>query len=223
METAPKTARLVLVENHRGVADSIGYALEAELPVKVVAWFQSLAEARQKLVELKPDIIITDWRLAEGVGAEMIQSLALKSPETKWLLFAAWPQSFELHSAVAAGVAGCVSKGEPIGELFKAVKALLAGQTFFCEKSREALAHATECEALVSCLNATERKILRYIADGLEPNEIAMSVGVAVDTLRKYISGIQQKLKLDSMDQLGTFAAKWGTTLETEGGPIFGS
>ncbi len=210
MESPQKIAKIVLVEDERAVADIIAFALEAELPVKLVAKFPSLVEAKANLAELKPDIIITDWKLADGLGGELIRSMSEKLPDTKWLLFTAWALPFVLREAFPAGVSGCVSKGGPITELFKAVKALLEGQTYYCEISHKALRQVITGDSLVKSLNPTELKILRCIAEGMEAKEIGDTIDIAQKTVHNYLSGIRLKLKRESMVDLAKFAVENG-------------
>ena len=47
---------------------------------------ESIAEAEQAILEMKPDIVLSDIRLPDGDGASFCMKHAGKFPEAKWLL-----------------------------------------------------------------------------------------------------------------------------------------
>src|ERR1700712_5071229 len=123
----PLTATFAIVDDHRAVADIVGYALQTRLPVSCIGRFYSVEEARIKLPILSPMVVITDWRIGQQSSLSLISELADKMPQTKWLLFTAWPTSSVLREMLAVGIHGCVSKSSDYQELADALDKLLKG------------------------------------------------------------------------------------------------
>ena len=125
----------------------------------------------------KPALVIFDWRIPEGEGVELPRLLATSLPQTRWLLYTAFPSAYVVRIAVEAGAHGCVSKGASHLELVKACRELLAGGSYFCAESAKSLRAVMANRSRDAGLNSTEQKILHYVADGMEPKDISISVG----------------------------------------------
>ena len=200
----------VLVEDHPGIAEALGFALCAQLPLRLVAHCDRVHKAIAVCREMKPALVIFDWRMPEAEGVELLRSLASELPQTRWLLYTAFPSAFVVRTAVEAGAHGCVSKGASHLELVKACQELLAGGSYFCPESAKALRLTMMNRSRDAELNSTEQKILRYVAEGMEPKDISLSVGVAVGTVRNSMVQIRQKLGVASMVNLAKYAVDHG-------------
>ena len=188
----------------------MGYALQTQLPVKCVARFHSIAEAKDQLPQFNPRVVITDWRLGEESGASLVRELKGKMPETRWLLFTAWPTPSVLREALPAGIHGCVSKSADYEELAHAMSELLNGGSYFCKESLKSLGETIDSTNRSVHLTETERAILRCVAEGLEPKEIAGEIKLTAKTVHNYLVIIRQKLSLGSMVDLARFAVDQG-------------
>jgi DNA-binding NarL/FixJ family response regulator len=112
--------------------------------------------------------------------------------------------------AVEAGAHGCVSKGASHAELVNACRELLAGGSYFCPAGAKALRLVLANRSRDAELNSTEQKILRLVAEGMEPKDIAECVGVEVGTVRNYMVQIRQKIGVTSMVNLAKYAVEHG-------------
>jgi DNA-binding NarL/FixJ family response regulator len=201
---------IVLVEDHVGIAEALGFALYAQLPVRVAAHCDRVHAAIPQCRAIKPRLVIFDWRMAESVGIDLLRSLARELPGTRWLLYTAYPSAWVVRHAVEAGCHGCVSKGASHLELITACRTLLEGKSYFCPESTRALCAVTANRVNEEALNDTERKILRFVAAGLETKEISLGVGVSTGTVRNYLVQIRQKLGSTSMVNLAKYAIEHG-------------
>ena len=207
---APDRIPFVLVEDHAGIAEALGYALCAQLPLNLVAHCERVTKAITVCRDVKPRLVIFDWRMPEGEGVRLPQELARSLPDTRWLLYTAFPSAYVVRAALEAGTNGCVSKGASHLELVNACRELLADRSYFCPESAKALCSVLSNGARDADLNSTEQKILLYVAAGMEPKDIAISVGVAVGTVRNYMVQIRQKLGVSSMVDLAKYAVDHG-------------
>jgi DNA-binding NarL/FixJ family response regulator len=200
----------VLVEDHAGISEALGFALCAQLPLRLVAHCDRVQKAIAVCRETKPTLVIFDWRMPEGEGGELPRTLAASLPETRWLLYTAFPSAWVVRNAVEAGAHACVSKGASQAELVKACRELLAGGSYFCPESTKSLRAVMANRSRDAGLNSTEQKILHYVAKGMEPKDISMSAGVAVGTVRNYLVQIRQKIGVASMVDLAKYAVEHG-------------
>src|SRR5476651_2828137 len=84
---APDRIPFVLVEDHAGIAEALGYALCAQLPLRLASHCDRVTKALAVCRELKPALVIFDWQLPEGEGVILPRELARLLPQTRWLLY----------------------------------------------------------------------------------------------------------------------------------------
>jgi DNA-binding NarL/FixJ family response regulator len=205
---------IAVVDDHASIADSLAYALQGELGEFQVLPISNLDHIAARLVELSPAVVIVDWQLSGGrtqcdvqSGIELIKGVAPKLPKTRWILFTAYPRAYVIKEALAAGIMGCVSKSAGYKELVAAVLDVVNGKRHFCSESQEAL---TDISTTSADLNTTERDILKLLAQGKEPKEIAKGVGLTVKSVHNYISVLRKKLGVVSMVDLAKSAEDRG-------------
>lgn len=199
-----------IVDDHRAVADIVAYALQKRLPVSCVGRFYSVDEASAKLPSISPKVVITDWRLGQKSSLLLIKELKKVIPDTRWLLFTAWPTSSVLSEMLPAGIDGCVSKSSDYEELAIALDALSKGNRHFCQESLKSLGrgitHANEQPSLTQ----TEREILRLVAAGRGGKEIASELNIALKTIHNNLTFIRKKLGVNNIVELANFAINAG-------------
>lgn len=212
MGSASIPLRIVVVDDHASVADSVAYALQSELNSYQLIAVSTLSGAEQKLIRLKPVAGIVDWQLSAVSGGatsgiDLIRRVSLRLPETRWILFTAFPRAYVLKEGIAAGVAGCVSKSAGYSELVDAIRSAIAGRQYFCEESQRALVGLAGQHVPI---NASETDILRLLARGHEPKEIADRLGLSVKSVHNYLSGLRHKTGVASMVALARYAERRG-------------
>lgn len=207
---APDRIPFMLVEDQSGIAEALCFSLCAQLPLQLAAHCDRIHTAIPLCRDLKPALVIFDWRMPGGEGVELPRLLAKALPETRWLLYTGFPSPWVVRVAIEAGVHACVSKCAGQQELVKACQGVLAGGSYFCPESATALRFVMAHRAREADLNITEQKILRFVAEGREPKDIAIGVGVAVGTVRNYLVQIRQKLGVSSMVNLAKYAVEHG-------------
>lgn len=207
------SSHILIIDDHAAIAKSMALALQSELPRFQLTAVSEVNPALRIIRERQPAAAVVDWRLAPArsgaealTGSHLIRAGAQLSPGTKWVLFTAHPTSFVLKEAIGAGITGCVAKTAEYTELLRALVTVMDGKKYFCGESQSALAElATDLD-----LSATEREILRAVAAGLEPKEIADRAGLAVKTVYNTLILLRQKLGISSMVGLATFAVDRG-------------
>jgi DNA-binding NarL/FixJ family response regulator len=71
-------------------------------------------------------------------------------------------------------------------------------------------------DARVVDLTERQRQVLRWVALGYRPREIAQMLGVSVGAVHKHSERIRKVLQLDSTAALTRFAAREGLTEESD-------
>ena len=116
----PKRPRVLLAEDHPGVAKAVCrvLALECEV-VGSVPDGSALLEAAQRL---QPDVIVVDLNLADGDGLEACRQITQGNPAAKVIVFTAMNDPDVKQRSTEVGASAFVCKGT--GDLLSTIKRL---------------------------------------------------------------------------------------------------
>lgn len=98
-------------------------------------------------------------------------------------------------------------------QLMRAVQEVMQDTTWFSQALMEKLAQVRSEEletSEVADLRPRERQVLAFIAKGMSNQEIALQLGIAEQTVRNYISGIYEKIHVNSRAEAVVWARQRG-------------
>jgi two-component system, NarL family, response regulator DevR len=211
---APKTLRLLVVDDHEVVRQGLVALLDRREGFQVVAEAGTVAEAIEQARRFVPDIVIMDVRLPDGSGIEACREIRAELPATRVVMLTSYPDEEAVLSAIVAGAAGYLLKQVRARDLVSALEAVGRGESLLdpavTEKVLERVrriatgGHTDE----LAMLTAQERKILMLVAEGMTNKEIAADVFLSDKTVKNYVSSILSKLNRERRAQAAAFVAK---------------
>src|ERR1700704_4485189 len=80
---------ILIVEDHRVVAEALAAYLEADPELDVVGIAGTVAEAVAQADERRPRLVLLDWRLSDGTGADAASRIRATQPEAILLFLSA--------------------------------------------------------------------------------------------------------------------------------------
>lgn len=120
--------RILLVEDHRVLADLMGRELLMRRPTASVVTAHSLAEARAALAEGgAPDVIVTDLQLPDAAGLEALIALRAAAPTARIGVTSSQDSPAFIDRALAAGAYVYMTKGSDLDGFLRDLERLLAG------------------------------------------------------------------------------------------------
>ena len=138
------------------------------------------------------------------------------APETRVLMLTASTEEDAVVEAVAAGATGYLQKETDREQLLSAVRDVARGELRLpadvVRRTFEAIRGAgkTEDAAAAAGLTPREREILVSFARGMSYARIAEARGIKPVTVRNAIYGVQQKLKVKTMQGLVLWCVRNG-------------
>jgi len=188
--------RVVIVDDHRLVADSVAMALERADDVTVVGIAATAAEGLALVREQQPDVLLLDQRLPDGLGTDLLPELIAASPSSRILLVTGSDTDDVLRAAMAGGSAGFVAKGQRASALLDAVRRAAAGEMVVSAEDMQRLlpAFLRGKPRLGHDLTAREKDVLRLLAKGRTTGAIAAELFIAPSTARNHIQSVIGKL-----------------------------
>ena len=206
--------RLMLVDDHEVVRLGMRALLERHPSFSVVGEASSEDEAVALALELTPDLVLMDIRLAGGSGIEACQKIKELLPETKVIMLTSFAEDELLFAAIRAGATGYLLKQIAGGDVIRAIEGAARGESMldpsltqrvFFEvrrsiKKEEAVAFQD--------LTSQERQVLLLIAEGRTNREIAAELFLSEGTVRNYVSSILSKLGVSNRAEAAAYAIK---------------
>jgi DNA-binding NarL/FixJ family response regulator len=215
--SAQVKVNILLVEDHRLMFEGLS-SLLAEYPdLNMVGVATTVKDAVDKALLLRPDVVLMDYRLPDGDGAQATEQIRAGLPDTSIVFLSADISEGPMMRAVEAGAAGYVSKAASADELVGAIRRAAEGE-FLLEAAtmarlldqRRSGSRATEQVRLSAELTPQEREVLKLIAGGHDNFEIASRLGIGYGTVRGHVRGILDKLGVHSRLQAVVAARQAG-------------
>ena len=212
----PRLPRVMLVDDHVIMRDGLREVLERSGEFVVVGEASDGAAAVVAAGELKPDLILMDIILPVRNGIDACREILETLPDTRVLMLTAATEEDAVVEAVAAGATGYLQKFHGKEMLLQTLRDMVEGEYRF---PAGALKHAFEGNRQaeqrrktgdLNRLTAREREILTLFAQGLPYARIAEVRGNQPVTVRNAIYGIQDKLGIESKQELVVWAVRNG-------------
>ena len=119
------TVRVLVVDDYAPWMSFVSAALAAKPEVRVVGQVTDGLTALQKVVELKPDLVVLDIGLPDISGIKVAQEILDLAPKTRILFLSENTCPAVVRAALLTGAQGYVVKSSAARELMPALEALL--------------------------------------------------------------------------------------------------
>jgi DNA-binding NarL/FixJ family response regulator len=152
--------------------------------------------AVELIARLLPQIAVIDFDLPGQDGRDIVRVLHEQSVTTRIIMVADRWLGESVFGCLTAGASGLVSKTINGDELIAAIRQVAAGHSVLPDGTGSALATTIRrhAEGKHSALSVRERQILNALSQGQSAATIAVTLDVAVPTVKSHISNLYAKL-----------------------------
>jgi len=200
VDGAPAAIRLVIVENHKLVADSLALLLNSQQDIDVVGRAMSVHEAASLPSQLAPDVAILDFHLGDGTGRDAARLLRGLYPNVRFVFLSRDGTDDARLSAIEVGASAYLLKSGPASEVIETVRRVAAGQSLIAPAAIARLvSRGRDREHIRERLSHRELEVLQLMADGVATRQIAARLGISYSTVRSHVRSISAKLETKSM------------------------
>lgn len=174
-----------------------------------VSRYKTIELALHGIVSTRPDLVVLDLYLGEDDGLEFFEKISKAVPKTRWLLLTCNDKPMVLHRAIRLGIDGIVFKNSSLDDLLNGIRRVLDGNASLCARAQQLLTRAA-VNTDVNKLTEGERELLALIGDGQTIKEAAEIMALSQKTLHNRLTGLRDKLKVDSMVDIARYAISVG-------------
>jgi len=214
--SAPRTIRVILVDDHAIVRKGIREFLEEGPGITVVAEGQDGFDALRLVTEHNPDVAVLDIQMPGMTGIEATRRIKATHPGVRVLILTAYEDDPYIFALLRAGADSYVLKNTSPDELVRAVKATAAGGTILSpDVATKVVAQMTSgkpaaAQEQVELMSARELDVLQLAAHGLTNKAIGLELGISDRTVQGHLANVYGKLGVNSRTEAVTRALKLG-------------
>jgi DNA-binding NarL/FixJ family response regulator len=224
--------RILVVDPHAIDRGGLVWLLEHEQGLEVVGEAASVNEALQQCRALSPDVVVITLNLPDQNDEAVVPLLLRKQPELKIVALSdrgaincivlnppsrrratAKPVTHCpvgtdcLALAAAQGARATVRRDADPEDLFRAIRAAAAGQSWFDSQTTANIA-GNGSSAGARELSERELDVAALLAEGLSNKEISTALAISEPTVKKHVGHILDKLGLQDRLQAGLHIAR---------------
>lgn len=196
---APSAAiRISIVEDDPDIRAQLAMFLSGTPGFALVSEHGCGDDALLEIPRILPDIVLMDINLPGVSGIECVRFLKKRVPAVSILMLTVYEDTPSIFESLKAGAGGYLLKRLPGQKLIEAIRdAQSGGAPMSSQIARKVVQYFNEEErrrSELQELSIREREVLRELAEGRPYKEIAQVLNLSIDTIRKHLQSVYQKL-----------------------------
>jgi two-component system, NarL family, nitrate/nitrite response regulator NarL len=184
---------IYIIDDHQMLIDGIKAILRDEKTIHVCGENTVPVFAIDEILQLKPDIVLTDINMPEMSGSEVVRKLYPLLPKTRYIALSMFGERGHIRDMLNAGVSGYILKNTGREQLLKAINTVYNGGEYFSEEISNVLDAATADGNPPSNLTAREIDIVECISREMTNAEIARTLFISERTVETHRKNIFRK------------------------------
>lgn len=219
-DRSDKIIRVLIVDDHPMMRLGLTHFLGVQPDILVAGEANNASDALERVVRLKPDLVILDISLPGRSGLDLIKDLRVRFPEGKVLVHSMHDEQLFAERAMRLGAGGYVTKHASGKTLLAALRKVGHGGTFYAGGAargdgRSAGAHRSGTGSLIAALTDREFEVFRLIGQGLVNRDVAGHLGISIKTVEAHREHLRHKLGAGSATALNLLAVRWAAAEQT--------
>jgi len=203
----------MIADDHPVFRQGLRQVIEADPHLKIVAEAVDGETTLEQLPQCGAEIVVLDVDMPNKDGFEVARAIRAQRLPVAVIFLTMHKDERFFNAALDLGVKGYVLKDSAVTEIIGSIKAVANGQeyvspaltTYLLNRGRRVVALVAQQPAL-SHLTATERRILKLIAEYKTSKDIADELCLSARTIEHHRANLCEKLGLKGSHALLKFA-----------------
>jgi len=210
--------RTIIVDDHTLFREGLAAIIRKEPDIEVVGLVGTVQEAVEAVRRLKPDIVLMDFSLPDGTGADATRMIVQEDPRCKVVFMTMSDKDEDLLAAIRSGAVGYLMKNLAPSKLVAALRSVQKGESALSRsmtlRLMKEFSRTKEPEPLgepaLGKLTLREKELLTELAAGKSNQEIAQKLSISENTVKYHVHSILEKLNLRDRKEAASFAREHG-------------
>jgi len=201
-EPAGRPIRALLIDDHALFRQSVAQSLAAD-PSLCVEHCASIRDALTLLSQQTFDLVLLDHDMGAERASQFLPAARQIGYEGRVLVVTAWVSDTEARRLMRQGVNGIFLKLGELSELAAAIRTVAAGGSWL-DRSFAALGEdpAAAPQIATPVFNDRQRKVLRFVLEGLSNKEIAWRMLISESYVKAILQSLFRKTGVRTRGQL---------------------
>jgi DNA-binding NarL/FixJ family response regulator len=205
------SVRILVADDHEVVRKGLMLVLNQEPDFEVVGEAESGRQALERVLALRPDLVVLDWKMPEMDGLAAAKAIRQQAPSVRTLLLSGAPIESAALDALDQGVDGFAHKDISPSNLANAIRVVAGGRSFLGPEVIEALLERAQGGAAAQAsLSPREMDVLQLMATAATYKEIGEQLFISEETVRTHAKSILTKLDQPNRTQAVIGALRMG-------------
>jgi two-component system nitrate/nitrite response regulator NarL len=207
--------KTIIVDDHVLFREGLASIISSEPDIEIAGMAGTVQEAVELSQTVKPDVVLMDFNLPDGTGAEATRLILVDQPKCRVIFLTMSEKDEDLFAAIRSGARGYLLKNMRPHKLVAAIRSVQKGEAALSrlmtmhvmeELSRTEPTHYTEDVTIT----LREIDVLKAIAAGLSNQEISQQLYISENTVKSHVHSILEKLNLSDRKEAADYARKHG-------------
>jgi len=187
---------ILIIDDHLVARRGLTQILQEEFRGVTFSEASTATEALLLVQKRRWHLIILDISLPGKDGLQLLQEIRRTRSDARVLILSMHSEHQYATRSLQFGASGYVCKDEPRAKLLKAIRNVLAGKKYFPKPLPCTLGATSAMPVLAghTDLSARELHILRMLAAGMRPSDIATELKLSIKTVSTYKTRIFNKM-----------------------------
>ncbi len=196
--------KVVVVDDQTLVRQGICTLLELSDKVQVVGQADNGIQALEVISKTDPDIVLSDIRMPEMDGIQLVSKLAEVKSSIPIILLTTFDDHETVLQGIQSGARGYMLKDVSLEQLVGAIETVMKGETMvqpaITERVLKGLvsgnqqSETTSDGTRIEKLTSRETEVLRMMSGGYSNKEIANAMSLSEGTVKNHVSNVLAKL-----------------------------
>ncbi len=200
---------VAIVEDNNDIRQALEQIIESSDVFTLAGSCITGEEALVKLPILNPRVVLMDIGLGDGInGIEVVRELKISNPEILFMMCTIYDEDEKIFEALRAGASGYILKKTQPAKLLEGITELMQGGAPMSSQIASKVVAAFQNKTITAStgssldvLSKRENEILQMLSTGLLYKEIAEKIFVSIETVRKHVYHIYEKLHVNNRMQ----------------------
>lgn len=198
--------RIMTVDDHPLLREGIAAVIEGQPELSLVAEAGTGEEAIERYREHRPDLTLMDLQMPGIGGIAAIEAIRAEFPDARILVLTTYRGDVQALRAFRAGAQGYLLKSELRKEMLATIRQIMDGKRRVPDEiAQEMAGHAGDDE-----LTPRETQVLTHVARGEANRDVALSLGIAEETVKAHMKSILAKLQANDRTHAVAIALRRG-------------
>ncbi|MDR7128125.1 DNA-binding NarL/FixJ family response regulator [Algoriphagus sp. 4150] len=202
--------RIALFDDNKNIRNSIRTILTTDPSFEVVGIFSDAQQCVERVVSVRPDVVIMDINIAGMNGIDAVSLLTREFPQIQILIQTVSEDDERIFDSICAGASGYILKNQLNSTLTCAINQMQNGGSpmspSIARRVLNLLKHgyAAKKSAVNEEYNLTsrEKEVLTALVSGSSYKMIAFELEISYETVRSHMKKIYEKLHVASLTEV---------------------